>query len=126
MDDLTGVLAILFIFGTPFLVSIVIGGLWWLNVQGKRAERARARELYESLMREKLDVIKTAIAMEFSGQDLRALDARLEQLIGAENMRLLLDADLPGTPKGPGDVPDRDLPVATDKEQRRWSERAED
>jgi hypothetical protein len=51
-------------------------------------------------MREKLDVIKTAIAMDYSAADISALDHRLEALIGAGEMRSMLDQHAPHAPHG--------------------------
>lgn len=46
----------------------------------KKRERDDARKTYERIVMEKLDVMKTAIAMGQSGDDLEELDARLERL----------------------------------------------
>src|SRR5688500_17348986 len=57
------------------------------------AERREARKLFERLALEKLDVIKTGIAMGYSQNDLRELDARLERLIGTDKLKGLLEGD---------------------------------
>jgi hypothetical protein len=59
-------------------------------------DRADARALYERVTRDKLDVIKTAITMGYSKQDLAELDARLEQLIGTDKLQAL--SQEPGAP----------------------------
>ena len=57
----------------------------------RRKERAEARALYERLVKEKLDVINTAVAMGHTHDELAALDARLEKLVGPEKLTQLLD-----------------------------------
>ncbi|GEM_PF-2475834 len=74
----------------------------------KAEERAKARELYERLVREKLEVVKDAIAMGYSEADLDRLDARLEELIGREQLRQLL-SDAPEAPIPEADLMDTDL-----------------
>ena len=60
----------------------------------KANERQRNRELYEKLVREKLEVLKTAIALGYDDVQLAKLDTRLEELIGKDELkRLLGDAD---------------------------------
>lgn len=57
----------------------------------RAAERAEARALYERLVREKLDVIRTALNMGAGEQELARLDLRLEELIGTDKLRALLN-----------------------------------
>ena len=52
--------------------------------------KAKALETYERLAREKLDVIKTALAMGYSDKELADLDARLEKLVGKEKLDAIL------------------------------------
>ena len=59
------------------------------------AERREIREQHERLLREKFDVLKTAVAMGYGEQQLAELDARLAQHIGDEGLRQLLDGELP-------------------------------
>jgi hypothetical protein len=61
--------------------------------RGKEADpqRAEALKVYERLAKEKLDVIKTAVAMGYKENELAALDARLEQLIGTDKLKSLLE-----------------------------------
>jgi hypothetical protein len=54
------------------------------------AERREIREQYERLAREKLDVLRTAVAMGYDQRELAELDARLEQHIGHDGLRELL------------------------------------
>ncbi len=54
-------------------------------------DRAEARELYERVVCEKLDVIKTALAMGYNQQELKHLDQRLEQLVGTHKLQSLLE-----------------------------------
>src|SRR5690242_11464287 len=58
-------------------------------------ERLKALEVYRQVASEKLDVIKTAIAMGYNEQELKRLDARLEQLIGAEALQQLARGEAP-------------------------------
>lgn len=74
----------------------------------KAEERAKARELYERLVREKLEVVKDAIAMGYSEADLDRLDARLEELIGREQLKQLL-SDEPEVPTPDANLMDTDL-----------------
>jgi len=62
----------------------------------RKSERSAARKMYERLVLEKLDVIKTAVAMGFPRNDLAELDSQLERLIGQEQMQKLLDKKAPG------------------------------
>jgi hypothetical protein len=69
----------------------------------KYAERERLRQMYERIVMEKLDVVKTALSMGYKQSDLADLDARLEQIIGAEAMQRVLDgkqASLPSQATG--------------------------
>ena len=109
MDGLDGLLAIIFIFGSP---AILIG-LWMLRGQiaegNRRKERAAARRMYERVMHHKLDVIESALAMGFDSVQVKELDSRLTQLIGAERMKSLLDPATPGIPST-GELPsDEDM-----------------
>lgn len=75
----------------------------------KREERNQARKLYERLAMEKLDVLKTAVAMGYAASDLAALDKRLEQLIGADDLKRLLDAKTPNAPIAPAELRQAEL-----------------
>ncbi len=71
-----------------------------------RAERDKALEVYRDLAREKLDVMKNAIAMGYSEGELDRLDKRLEKLIGREKLEEIIDG---GLPEADLDMRDRDL-----------------
>lgn len=77
---------------TALLIPIVAIALEPLKDRARQAERREARQAYERLMLEKLDILKTGIAMGYSQADLRELDARLEKLIGQDKLKNLLDA----------------------------------
>ena len=68
---------------------------------------AIARDAYERIVRDKLDVIKTALAMGYSRADIEALDARLEKLIGRDKLDELLSDE--GAPLVDADLMDTDL-----------------
>jgi hypothetical protein len=57
------------------------------------AERREARQMYERLALEKLEVLKAGITMGYSQQELRELDSRLERLIGEDKLKKMLDPD---------------------------------
>ena len=61
-------------------------------------DRAEGREMYERVVREKLDVIKTALAMGYTQHEIQQLDQRLEQLIGSDKLQSLLDGRAAPTP----------------------------
>jgi hypothetical protein len=121
--DFEGSLAILLIFGTPFLIAIVVGMLWHANRILKHKEVEQARRSYENIVREKLDVIKTAIAMDYSSDDLRYLDSRLEEIIGADAMRSLLDPKQPQTPASSTELQEADLQIEVENLQHIRDER---
>lgn len=87
------------VFSIP-IVSTLMGPI---NARVKADEREKLRKMYERLALEKLDVIKTAVAMGYQRSDLQELDARLEEVIGSEAMQSLLDSKpsihAKGTPK---------------------------
>jgi hypothetical protein len=51
---------------------------------------AKSLETYERLAKDKLEVIKTALAMGYNDADLEKLDARLEKLVGTEALAAIL------------------------------------
>jgi hypothetical protein len=77
-------------------------------------ERTEARALYERLVKEKLDVIKTAITMGYGRDDLKDLDARLEELIGKDKIDKLVDEAL-SIPLADADLLDADLQAEIDR-----------
>lgn len=64
---------------------------------------AKALETYERLAREKLEVMKTALTMGYSDEELKRLDDRLEKLIGKDKLAQILRGD------GPAAMADADL-----------------
>ncbi len=66
--------------------------------------REESRKLYERIVLEKLDVMKTAIAMGYSTEDLSDLDARLEKLVGSEKLKSLLNSEDPKPPQVDDDL----------------------
>jgi hypothetical protein len=62
---------------------------------GSSEERLKALDIYKSLASEKMDVIKTAITMGYNQKELERLDARLEQLIGADALKKIVKGDVP-------------------------------
>ena len=52
----------------------------------ERNERKEIRQQYTDLIKEKLDVIRTALAMGRDDDEIAELDRRLERLIGTEKM----------------------------------------
>jgi hypothetical protein len=101
--------AIIFIFGTPAIIAAMAFGVWHANNARRERERERARQTYEQLIRDKLDVIRTAMTMGYGDDDIRDLDARLERLIGQDKMQSLLDPKHPRAPEINSEVMDTDL-----------------
>ncbi len=66
----------------------MIGGplIWYIIHSVEEGGKDRVRRMYAELVKEKLDVIKTALAMGQSTDEIRELDERLEKLIGTEKM----------------------------------------
>jgi len=127
MDDtVIGILTILFLFGTPAILAAIGAGLWRLNTLSRYRERERARALYEKLMMEKLDVIKTAVAMGMQHHEVAHLDRRLEQLIGAESLRSLLDDKTPQPPQPTTDMLDTDLDAEIHRQRQSGSQLSAD
>lgn len=56
------------------------------QVAMSNADKAAALAAYQSLVKDKLDVLKTALAMGYDEHELSALDERLERLIGKEQL----------------------------------------
>jgi hypothetical protein len=59
------------------------------------AQQQAALEAYKHAVSEKMDVLRTAINMGWGNDELKALDARLEQLIGADELRRLTEGEIP-------------------------------
>lgn len=75
------------IFGTFMLKSIVSP----ITARVKMLERDKLRQMYEKLAMEKLDVIKTAVAMGYKQNELAELDEQLEKVIGSDAMQRVLE-----------------------------------
>jgi hypothetical protein len=56
--------------------------------------RLEALKLHERLAREKLEVLKQAVNMGWDDEQLKALDARLEQLVGREGIERIASGEL--------------------------------
>ena len=84
----------------------------------KAKDRADARALYERITNNKLDVIKTALAMGYERQEIKELDARLEELIGSEKLHALLKAQDTGVPPLKDELLDLDLSQEIEKLKR--------
>ena len=92
-----------------------------ISLRMKQAERREARKLYERIVMEKLDVMKTAVAMGIEQNDLKDLDTRLEQLVGSDKLEGLLSGkDAPAVPevKPDSEMLDADLAAEIDRLQR--------
>ena len=87
----------------------------------KKRERDAARKTYERIVMEKLDVMKTAIAMGQSGDDLEELDARLERLVGSDKLKGLLSPETPKTPSMGESLLDADLLEEVERKKRKKS-----
>jgi hypothetical protein len=74
----------------------------------KKAERDAARQTYERLVQEKLDVMRTALSMGMDKDALAELDARLEKLIGQGKLERLLDEEI-SVPEPAAELRDSDL-----------------
>jgi hypothetical protein len=62
------------------------------------AERQAALEAYKHAVSEKMDVMRLAIEKGWGDDELQRLDARLEQLIGEDELKRLLNGELPQSP----------------------------
>jgi hypothetical protein len=66
-----------------------------LEAQVDNATQLKALEVYRSLGQEKLDILKTAVAMGYSHDEVARLDERLERLIGKEQLEQLAAGTAP-------------------------------
>jgi hypothetical protein len=89
----------------------VLGGMGIAraNLKSRLADRQKAIETYRLLVQDKLDTIKTALVVGYKSDELKDLDERLEKLIGADEMRALLDSHNEKVPLAPAQLPDADL-----------------
>jgi len=101
------------------IVAILTGPF---KVKMAQAERKEARQLYERIVMEKLDTMKTAIAMGHTQDELSDLDNRLERLVGADKLAgLLEDKKTPEVPevKADAELMDADLEAEIARLQRK-------
>lgn len=73
------------------------GGLFRHNETNEADVRLAALQSYEKLAQGKLDVLKRAIDMGWDDVQLKALDARLEQLVGKAEVGKLAAGELPSS-----------------------------
>jgi hypothetical protein len=59
------------------------------------AAQIKALEVYRALGQEKLDIIKTALAMGYGHDEVARLDERLERLIGKDQLQQLASGSAP-------------------------------
>ena len=90
--------------------------------RAQQRERDEARRMYERIVRDKLDVIKTAVAMGYQQNELRELDARLEKLVGTQKLQELLEK-APSVPVAPPEAHDADLLEELDAVRRMQREK---
>lgn len=64
------------------------------------AQRAAALEAYKHAISEKMDVMRLAIEKGWGDEELKRLDARLEELVGKDHLKRLLDGELPQQERG--------------------------
>jgi hypothetical protein len=105
MDDLLGIgmMVAMIIMASAWAKRIMWSGGVPTGKKGRQVilqqvgsvDRQKALAVYENLCREKLDVMKTALAMGWSQDDLTRLDARLEKLIGQEQLQQLARGEVP-------------------------------
>jgi hypothetical protein len=92
--------------GTAGMVTLILrarflygggrrGGLFRHNETNDADVRLAALQSYQKLSQEKLDVMKRAIDMGWDDAQLRALDARLEQLVGKDEVGKIASGGLP-------------------------------
>ncbi len=80
----------------------------------KQQERASARQQYERLATEKMQVMRDAIAMGYEEAELKNLDARLEQLVGPERLGQLME-ETPDVRLKDVDLLDEDIQAEIDR-----------
>ena len=74
------------------LLSIPLLGvaLYPVNVLIGNIYRERRHRMVRDVLKEKLDVLATAVAMGYKEEELALLDARLEKLVGKQELEKLL------------------------------------
>jgi hypothetical protein len=100
VEDITWTLVFLLFFGGPLLGLLSVLGYLRARGSAERRERDTARQTYEKVMLEKLDVVKTAIVMGYSHNELAELDRRLATLIGEDRLKgLTVEKGKPTVPQ---------------------------
>ena len=77
------------LFFSIFMMIMLMGGIPLIIHSFRRVDRNERKEIrqqYTELIKEKLDVIRTAMAMGQDSDEIAHLDRRLERLIGTEKM----------------------------------------
>ena len=92
-DSIVGLVAIVLIFGTPLLITVGIITSLYLHNHLRQRDKENARRAYRDLLRDKVDVIKTAMLIDYKFDEVLELDKRLEKLVGEDKLRLLLNGD---------------------------------
>ena len=76
--------------GVPLAIfgMMIVGppSVWYFISSANERRKNRVRSMFCELVNDKLDVIRTAIAMGHSPDEIQELDKRLENLIGTEKM----------------------------------------
>jgi len=98
---------------TFMLWACLIGGACGLiYTRMAQGERREAQKLYERIVMEKIDALKTGLAMGLAKDDLAELDDRLERMVGAEKLTALLKDGQPPESSSSGKaehLPDTDI-----------------
>jgi hypothetical protein len=99
VEGVTWFVLMFLVFGMPLLLGLLWVSYARMKGGAERKERQQARDAWERVMNEKLDVLKTAIVMGYDYSELAQLDKRLGSLIGEERMQgLLTERQVPYTP----------------------------
>src|SRR5438477_9594077 len=94
------------------------GGLFARYETTEADVRMAALTAYQKLAEDKIDVLKRAIDLGWKDADLKALDARLEQLVGKEELRRIASGGLPSTDlEGIALTPEQELALLKQKTQ---------
>ncbi|HES57947.1 MAG TPA: hypothetical protein ENO21_00795, partial [Firmicutes bacterium] len=68
------------------MLSFCVSGVWYFIHSMRRRERDEVRRMYADLVRERLDVLRTGLAMGLGDKEIAELDQRLEKLVGGEKL----------------------------------------
>lgn len=90
------------------LVAIISQLMQPVKIRARQHAQDEARKSYERLAMQKLDVIKTAVTMGYKKDEIAELDSRLEQVIGSDRLKALLN-DKAAAPLPDTDLMDTDL-----------------